>query len=117
VPPADAGDHGGRILVEPAGISFDARAGETVFDAAARHGFKWPTVCGGVGSCRTCIMTILEGADACSPIEAWEAEGLEEVGAAGRQPGGPVRMACQTRLSGPVRVRKPGVRAIAISNG
>lgn len=103
--------------MEPAGISFDTEPGETVFAAAARHGYKWPTLCGGIGSCRTCVMTVLEGEEACSPIEAWEAEGLEEIGAAGRQVGGPVRMACQTTLAGPVRVRKPGVRRLAISNG
>nr|MBF6558603.1 2Fe-2S iron-sulfur cluster binding domain-containing protein [Acidimicrobiales bacterium] len=80
-------------------------------------GYRWPTVCGGVGTCRTCVMTVLEGADACSAIGDWEAEGLDEIGAAARSGGGPVRMACQTRLAGPVRVRKPGVRAVAISNG
>lgn len=117
VPLADRPDSGGRILVEPSGISFETEPGETVFAAAARHGYKWPTVCGGVGSCRTCIMTVLAGAESCSAIEAWEAEGLEEIGAAGKQPGGPVRMACQTRLNGLVRVRKPGVRPFAISNG
>ena len=98
----------GQILVEPSGISFGLEPDETVFVAAARHGYVWPTVCGGVGSCRTCLMTVLDGEEFCSAIEAWEAEGLQEIGAAR----GPdvVRLACQTKLSGPVRVRKPGVR-------
>lgn len=117
MPLADPSEYHGRILVEPAGISFETDPGETVFAAAARHGYKWPTVCGGVGSCRTCLMTVLEGEEDCSPIEAWEAEGLDEIGAAAKRSGGPVRLACQTRIRGPVRVRKPGVRAVAISNG
>lgn len=117
MPFAERPEHRGRVLVEPAGISFEVEPGETVFAAAVRQGYKWPTICGGVGSCRTCIMTVLDGEDACSPIEAWEAEGLDEIGAAGKQAGGPVRMACQTRISSDVRVRKPGVRSIAISNG
>lgn len=108
MPPADSELGPGRITVEPSGVSFEVAPGETVFAAATRHGYRWPTVCGGMGTCRTCIMTILEGERSCSPIEAWEAEGLEEVGAAGAGP--QQRMACQTRLSGPVRARKPGVR-------
>lgn len=55
-------------------------------------------------------MHVLEGYESCSPIESWEAEGLEEVGAV---PGpGVVRMACQTGIAGEVRVRKPGVRRL-----
>lgn len=102
--------NGGRVEVQPSGLSFEVGPGETVFEAAGRHGYRWPTVCGGLGTCRTCIMTVLEGAEACSPIEDWEAEGLEEIGAAGA--GATVRMACQTRVSGFVRVRKPGVRPL-----
>lgn len=108
MPNADPATGPGRIDVEPSGVSFEVAAGETVFAAATRQGYRWPTVCGGMGTCRTCIMTVLEGEQDCSPIEAWEAEGLEEVGAAARGSG--QRMACQTRVSGPVRVRKPGVR-------
>ncbi len=94
--------------MEPSGVSFEVAQGETVFDAAARHGYRWPTICGGVGTCRTCVMTVVQGGEACSAIEQWEAEGLEEIGASR----GPAvqRLACQTRISGPVRVRKPGVR-------
>ncbi len=102
--------NGGRVEVEPSGLSFEVGPGETVFEAAGRHGYRWPTVCGGLGTCRTCIMTVVEGADACSPIEEWEAEGLEDIGATGSGP--TVRMACQTRVSGPIRVRKPGVRPL-----
>lgn len=108
MPPADRPLPTGQIFVEPSGISFGLEPGETVFVAASRHGYVWPTVCGGVGSCRTCLMTVLDGEDFCSTIEAWEAEGLDEIGAA--RGAGVVRLACQTKLTGPVRVRKPGVR-------
>lgn len=108
MPPPEAAPGRGRITVEPSGVSFEVGPGETVFAAAERNGYRWPTVCGGTGSCRTCVMTVLEGEQCCSPVEAWEAEGLEEIGAFGR--GVLQRLACQTRLTGPVRVRKPGVR-------
>ena len=101
---------GGRVEVEPSGLAFEVDPGETVFAAAGRQGYRWPTVCGGLGTCRTCIMTVIEGADSCSPVDAWEAEGLEEIGAAAGA--GDVRMACQTRVCGLVRVRKPGVRPL-----
>ncbi len=99
-----------EVVVEPSGTTFEVDEGETVFEAALRHGYRWPTICGGIGSCRTCIMTVLDGLEACSEIGAWEAEGLEEAGAAAAAPGGTARLACQTRVSGNIRVRKPGVR-------
>ena len=101
------------MTVEPSGLVFDIRAGETVFEAAARHGYRWPTVCGGVGTCRTCTLTVLDGDANLGPVEAWEAEGLEEINASWA--GGddhPRRMACQLRVHGDVRVRKPGVRPV-----
>lgn len=97
-----------RVAVEPSGVEFDVETGETVFEAARRSGVRWPTVCGGVGSCRTCYMVVVCGSQFCSPIDAWEAEGLGDL--AVRAVAGPVRLACQTRVSGPITVRKPGVK-------
>ncbi|MGC8512016.1 MAG: 2Fe-2S iron-sulfur cluster-binding protein [Acidimicrobiales bacterium] len=107
-----------RVAVEPSGVEFDVADGETVFEAARRCGVRWPTVCGGVGSCRTCFMVVVCGSQFCSAIDDWEAEGLADLatvavarsGTAGPAAAGPVRLACQTRISGPVTVRKPGVR-------
>ncbi len=108
MPPDSPGTVRNRVTVEPSGATFEVEPGESVFAAAARHGYRWPTVCGGLGTCRMCLMTVLDGVEACSAIEDWEAEGLEEIGASR----GPAvqRLACQTRITGPVRVRKPGVR-------
>ncbi len=102
-----------RLTVQPSGVEFDVEDGETVFEAARRCGVRWPTVCGGVGSCRTCFMVVVCGSRYCSAIDDWEAEGLADLAApaaAGSAAAGPVRLACQTRISGPVTVRKPGVR-------
>ena len=101
---------GGWVEVAPSGISFEVGPGETVFEAAGRHGYHWPTICGGLGTCRTCVMTVVAGGDACSAIGPWEAEGLAEIGVA--RGAEPVRMACQTRVGGVIRVRKPGVRLL-----
>lgn len=100
-----------RVAVEPSGVEFDVESGETVFEAARRCGVRWPTVCGGVGSCRTCFMVVVCGSQFCSPIDEWEAEGLANLAApTGAGPTGAVRLACQTRVSGPITVRKPGVK-------
>lgn len=98
------------VRVEPAGLELPAEAGQTIFAAAAAAGVRWPTVCGGVGTCRTCFVRVRrDQADRLSPVERWEREGLGELGL----PDGPddvVRLACQARAEADVVVTKPGVR-------
>jgi len=101
---------GGRIRIEPSGIELRAADGETVMQAAVRHGFHWPTVCGGNGTCRTCYLVVVDGAgrfDAPSPGEA-EAIGL--INRSFGPPPEPIRLACQAAICGDVVVSKYGVR-------
>lgn len=49
-----------RITIEPDGRCFDARADETLLEAARRNGITLPHECGW-GSCGTCKVTLLEG--------------------------------------------------------
>jgi ferredoxin len=98
------------VLVRPADVRLDPEPGETVFLAAGRQGYRWPTVCGGLGTCRTCLMVVEEGRENCSPIEDLEAEGLDAL----KEPrNGVRRLACQTRVSGDVVVTKRGVKSVA----
>lgn len=60
--------------VEPSGVVIEVRDGETLFDAAYREGYDWPTVCAGQGTCSRCHVRILQGADHVSPAEASEPE-------------------------------------------
>lgn len=95
------------VLVQPAGIELAVRPGETLFEAAAREGYRWPTVCGGQGTCRTCFVQVRAGAEHCSGMGALEREGI----AALRQPlDGSVRLACRLQVTGPVTVTRRGVR-------
>jgi chlorosome envelope protein X len=95
------------IRVEPAGVELVLEDGETLFLAAGRAGYKWPTICGGQGTCRTCFVRIQEGAENCSPMEPLETEAIHAL----RQPlDGSTRLACQLRTTGPVTVTKRGVR-------
>ena len=98
------------VLVRPNDVRLDPQPGETVFLAAARQGYRWPTICGGNGTCRTCLMVVDEGRDNCSPIEDLEAEGLD---ALKEHRDGVRRLACQTRVTGDVVVTKRGVKRMA----
>lgn len=95
------------VVVRPADVRLDPEPGETVFLAAARQGYRWPTICGGNGTCRTCVMVVEAGAENCSPIGDLEAEGLDALKEA---KDGMHRLACQTRVVGDVVVTKRGVK-------
>ena len=100
---------GGRVHVAPLGVAFDVRPGETVMAAAQRAGFYWPTTCQGEARCATCFMHILAGAAACSRMGRAEATALTKQ--RGRRAlEQPVRLACQTFVTGDLRVRKIGLR-------
>ncbi|WP_055716138.1 2Fe-2S iron-sulfur cluster-binding protein [Streptomyces torulosus] len=96
-----------RVAVRPSDVELDVLDGEDVFSAAGRLGYRWPTVCGGQGTCRTCFVRIEEGAENCSPVDPLEREGIEAL----RMPvDGLTRLACRLRVEGPVTVIKRGVR-------
>ena len=95
------------VLVEPSGTRLAVPMGQTVFEAARQAGYRWPTICGGQGTCRTCFVQVRAGLEHCSPIAALEREGIESL----RRPlDGHTRLACQLRVTGPVTVTKSGVR-------
>jgi 2Fe-2S ferredoxin len=99
------------VEVRPAGLRFDVTGDETVFAAAGRAGLRWPTVCGGNGTCGTCVSAVTDGAEHCSPIGALERETLTDVL---RQPAdGGRRLVCQLRVTGPLVVTRRGVRPSA----
>jgi 2Fe-2S ferredoxin len=97
------------VRVEPVGVEFDVRRGESVIQAAWRAGYQWPTTCWGQAECGVCAMEILEGAELLDPAGQVESDRLRSLP---RREGGGRRLACQTRVvgAGTVRVRKPGVR-------
>lgn len=102
-------DHLAIVRVEPSGLEFDVDASETMMQAALRHGYQWPTVCGGQGQCRACSVEILDGQDRLCPAGRIEVEGIKILVASGDDPA-KVRLACQAKVRGAVTVRKHGVR-------
>lgn len=99
-----------KVSVKPSGIDFEVDEGEAVMAAALRQGYKWPTVCGGFGQCKTCYMYVLEGEENLLPPMPLELEGLEVLSNAVSQDRGAVRLACQLKLTGDIVVKKVGVR-------
>lgn len=98
------------ITVLPSGVTIEVEAGQSVFHAAVDAGYTWPTVCQGLGSCRTCYMQVLEGADSFEEPDEWEQEGLDDLASTvGRAEDG-VRLACQALVRGDATVRKRGVK-------
>lgn len=101
-----------RVVVEPAGLEYEAPLGETLMDAARGLGFYWPTTCGGQGVCTTCLSEIVSGAELLAEMGRSERKTLaaERGEAILRRP---VRLACQAAVlrEGTVVVNKSGVRA------
>jgi 2Fe-2S ferredoxin len=100
-----------RIVVQPDGIEFEVKLGDTLMGTATALGFYWPTTCGGQGVCTTCLSEVVSGSELLSEMSRSERKTLiAERGEAILQR--PVRLACQTAVlaEGTVVVTKSGVR-------
>jgi adenylate cyclase len=99
-----------KITVRPGGSVFEVGPDESIMAAARRNGFRWPTVCGGNATCRTCVFTVNEGAEHQSAPNKLEAEAMTLLRRPSSRQADLVRLACQARTSGDLTVTKPGVR-------
>lgn len=103
------------INVRGSNVEFTVEPGETVFEAAARHGYIWPTVCGGRADCTRCCMVVLEGAEYLTPMGTAERQTLERLRWADGIVNPDERLACQTELTGDVVVHRRSIRRRAAS--
>ena len=104
-------ERGAIVHVEPIGIDLELQPGETIIEAAWRHGYSWPTVCYGQAECTLCHVEVLSGEEHLTPVDDEERDALEQrlPGADGRDLTR-IRLACRARATGDVTVRKRGVR-------
>jgi 2Fe-2S ferredoxin len=103
-----------EMKVEPAGHLIDVRPGESLIKAAWRAGYRWPTLCFGLGRCTACQCEVIDGLDRLSPRTEAEEYMLRDLASRRRRVNkARVRLACQVRITGDVTVRKPGVRPAA----
>lgn len=84
------------------GPSGEVQAGTTLLAAAAQLGMTLSSYCGGHCSCGTCRVAVVSGADNLSDMAGNEQMVL---GSAARARGD--RLACQSRVLGPVTVEVP----------
>jgi 2Fe-2S ferredoxin len=99
------------VRVEPAGLEFEVRPGESVAEAAWRHGYYWPTRCWGQAECMVCYTRVVAGDGAVEPPDDYELDQMDALlPRLWRAPA--TRLACQLRIVGPgVVLAKEGVRA------
>jgi 2Fe-2S ferredoxin len=101
------------VIVLPGEFRFEAGAGQTLMSAAGSHGYYWPTTCGGLGTCTTCLTEVVEGGNGLREMGRGEFRTLSlERGEGVRD--GRLRLACQAVIDAGVdtiTVRKQGVTA------
>jgi len=97
------------VTVEASNLRFSVEPGETVFEAAQRHGYAWPTICGGRADCTRCFMEVLDGAENLSPMGPAERAALDRCRWRGEERPWE-RLACCARVLGAVTVRRRSVR-------
>ncbi|MCK6560395.1 2Fe-2S iron-sulfur cluster binding domain-containing protein [candidate division KSB1 bacterium] len=79
---------------------FEVEPGTTILQAAQRYGLFHAHDCGGQAQCTTCRVAVLAGENNCSPMAEAERGMLQS-----RHFAAPIRLACQTKIHGPVRVQ------------
>jgi 2Fe-2S ferredoxin len=94
------------VQVMPSNVTIEVLPGESVLAAAARCGFRWPSICGGQASCTVCFMEIQTGIEDAGIERPGERERLDFAGRKGSQ----FRLACQSYPTGPMMVIKRGVK-------
>jgi 2Fe-2S ferredoxin len=95
------------VRVEPVGIELRVARNETLFDAAWRAGYRWPTICFGQAQCTACHVTLLAGGEHASPVAPPEQAALARLCRRLRRDDDTVlRLACQLRVSGDATVEQ-----------
>lgn len=79
----------------------EARVDETILEVSLRAGIPFAHVCGGNARCSTCRVMILDGLENCAPRTE-----REEALTAHLHFAPEMRLACQTKISGPICLRR-----------
>lgn len=89
------------IHFEPDGKQIEARGSETILAASLRAGIPHAHACGGKARCSTCRISVEEGLDFCGPRAKSERELAKRLRFSPQ-----VRLGCQTKISGDIKVRR-----------
>lgn len=88
-----------EVTCLPDGVTFPVEG--TLLEAGLANDLPWAHACGGNGECSTCRVWVLGGLERCAQRTEAEEAMAERLGF-----GEAVRLACQTTVDGPVRVRR-----------
>ena len=89
-------------LGEPGGdVTLEAARGKTILEVSLENGILHAHACGGNARCSTCRVSVASGASNLSARDGDEAKLARRLGLPDD-----VRLACQTRIAGPVRLRR-----------
>ena len=83
------------IRFDPMRLIADVRTDETILDAARRVGAPVGNSCGGIGICRRCRVTVVEGSDRLGTMTTIERDQARLSNFARNE-----RLACQTIVNG-----------------
>jgi len=81
--------------------SFEVSDQDTLLASSLRSGIKHTHVCGGHARCSTCRVEVLEGLEHCAPRNEAEEKMKNFLGFPDD-----IRLACQTKVSGDIRIRR-----------
>ena len=90
-----------KVISLPDKVDFEVTADETLLEAALRSGLPFAHACGGRAKCSTCRIWVLDGLEACPRRTPDEASMADRLGLADE-----VRLACQLRPEGELRIRR-----------
>lgn len=90
-----------RIHYSPDDKTVAAEPSETILQASLRAGIPHTHVCGGKARCSTCRVLIVDGLDNCAPRNAREQQMADQLHFSPD-----IRLACQTQVTGEVKLRR-----------
>ncbi|PSH68495.1 hypothetical protein CU102_12000 [Phyllobacterium brassicacearum] len=90
-----------KVTALPDQMNFEVAAGETLLEAALRSGVPFAHACGGRAKCSTCRVWVLDGVEGCPNRNRDESLMAERLRLADE-----VRLACQLKPEGELRVRR-----------
>jgi len=99
-----------KIFSQTDNQTVDASPDDTILEATLRADIDHTSVCGGNASCSTCRVYILEGLENCLPENEEEKELREKLDFPEC-----IRLACQTRISGNITIRRPVIDDLDIN--
>ena len=90
-----------KVTSLPDNLEFDVKTDETLLEAALRSNVAFAHACGGRAKCSTCRIWVVDGLEACSQRTEAETLMAERLGFTSE-----VRLACQLKPEGELRVRR-----------